>query len=288
MNKSELNLALFFFLLLCSVNGLISQNHNRCTFHTCSRGILNYHIPSKLCHRQGTTLSLSTEDLGVQIYDAQLWFSHLAESQLATISPLSLGFLFIAGLLTSLSPCVIGLLPLTLAYLGGGSDEKGNNLYKQDNQCCMCLLFANRGRWAANSIHPLRSWPGGDALGVRVIRRLPRTGLRDSCLGDCTWPDPSAVLRYLHSFSSLTCIHIHHITITLLLLLLLLYDSWTGGGDGSEPAGDHPARVPLPRPRGLRPAAGASEGISARYMHTYTSYTVLCHAVLSVCLSVGH
>eukprot|EP01041_Mallomonas_annulata_P005509 gene5509-11104_t len=72
-----------------------------------------------------TVLKLSPlSDISVGLYDAQLWFSHLAETQFTTITPLSLGILFTAGLLTSFSPCAMGLIPLTLAYLGGSSDKE--------------------------------------------------------------------------------------------------------------------------------------------------------------------
>jgi len=73
--------------------------------------------------KQGGALRISSVDIGVALYDAQLWFSHLVETQLVTISPTSLAFLYVAGLLTAFSPCSISLLPLTLAFLGSESTD---------------------------------------------------------------------------------------------------------------------------------------------------------------------
>jgi cytochrome c biogenesis protein CcdA len=64
-------------------------------------------------------------DIGVTMYDAQLWFSHAVDTQFTAVTPLSLVILFVAGLITSFNPCSMGLIPLTLAYLGGSSDEGG-------------------------------------------------------------------------------------------------------------------------------------------------------------------
>jgi cytochrome c-type biogenesis protein len=59
-------------------------------------------------------------NLGVQLYEAQLSISGILERQLTGVSPTSLSLLYIAGLLTALSPCCLSLLPLTLGYLNDG------------------------------------------------------------------------------------------------------------------------------------------------------------------------
>jgi cytochrome c-type biogenesis protein len=47
----------------------------------------------------------------------------LLQSSLAAPGPLTLGLVFCGGLLTSLGPCSLSLLPVTLAYLAGFGDQ---------------------------------------------------------------------------------------------------------------------------------------------------------------------
>lgn len=65
-------------------------------------------------------LRFSPEDLSIQAYDLQLRISDTLGS-LAEPSPISSALLVLGGTLTSLSPCALGLLPITLSYLRGNS-----------------------------------------------------------------------------------------------------------------------------------------------------------------------
>ena len=47
----------------------------------------------------------------------------LLQTSLAAPGPLTLGLVFCGGLLTSLGPCSLSLLPVTLAYLAGFGDQ---------------------------------------------------------------------------------------------------------------------------------------------------------------------
>jgi cytochrome c-type biogenesis protein len=53
------------------------------------------------------------------LYQLEQWSDVLVSAQLAHLSPLSIGFVFLAGLATSLSPCTLSMLPLTIGYIGG-------------------------------------------------------------------------------------------------------------------------------------------------------------------------
>ena len=59
------------------------------------------------------------ESLSIQLYHLQQFANQLVNSQLNHISFLSVGVIFITGLLTSLTPCMLSMLPLTVAYIGG-------------------------------------------------------------------------------------------------------------------------------------------------------------------------
>ncbi|MEY2977539.1 MAG: cytochrome c biogenesis protein CcdA [Prochlorotrichaceae cyanobacterium] len=61
------------------------------------------------------------------IYHTQELANHWVSSQLLHLTPLSLLILLTAGLMTSLTPCMISMLPITLGYLGGYTPTDGNH-----------------------------------------------------------------------------------------------------------------------------------------------------------------
>jgi cytochrome c-type biogenesis protein len=68
------------------------------------------------------------ESIQNQLYLLQQWANTLVVEQLSQLTPLSLVIIFLAGLMTSLTPCLLSLLPLTLAYIGGTTDGNGDRL----------------------------------------------------------------------------------------------------------------------------------------------------------------
>jgi len=78
-------------------------------------------VPSTSCSI--TISDINLEDL---IYQAQSTASSMAKSSLSTdsTSPTSLIILYFAGLLTSFSPCSLGLLPLTISYISSAAGER--------------------------------------------------------------------------------------------------------------------------------------------------------------------
>ncbi|MBP0027039.1 cytochrome c biogenesis protein CcdA [Roseofilum sp. Guam] len=63
------------------------------------------------------------ETLETQLYYLQQFADRLVDTQLAHLNAVSIGLIFIAGLLTSLTPCMLSMLPLTVAYIGGYETE---------------------------------------------------------------------------------------------------------------------------------------------------------------------
>lgn len=59
------------------------------------------------------------ETLQTQLYQLQQLADQLVSTQLTHLSWMSAGIIFIAGLLTSLTPCMLSMLPITIGYIGG-------------------------------------------------------------------------------------------------------------------------------------------------------------------------
>lgn len=60
----------------------------------------------------------------------QTWLYHLEQfadglvaAQLSHLTPLSVGIIFTAGLLTSLTPCMLSMLPITIGFIGGAETK---------------------------------------------------------------------------------------------------------------------------------------------------------------------
>ncbi|MBK1989357.1 sulfite exporter TauE/SafE family protein [Sphaerospermopsis aphanizomenoides BCCUSP55] len=59
------------------------------------------------------------ENLQTQIYQLEQFANTLVVNQLTHLSIISVGIIFAAGLLTSLTPCMLSMLPITIGYIGG-------------------------------------------------------------------------------------------------------------------------------------------------------------------------
>ena len=59
------------------------------------------------------------ETLQTQLYQLEQFENTLVSNQLTHLNLLSIGIIFLAGLLTSLTPCMLSMLPITIGYIGG-------------------------------------------------------------------------------------------------------------------------------------------------------------------------
>lgn len=59
------------------------------------------------------------ETLSTQLYELEQFANTLVDTQLTHLNWISIGVIFAAGLLTSLTPCMLSMLPITIGYIGG-------------------------------------------------------------------------------------------------------------------------------------------------------------------------
>ncbi|WP_017305022.1 cytochrome c biogenesis protein CcdA [Spirulina subsalsa] len=63
------------------------------------------------------------DTLHTQLYNLSQFADQLVLQQLSHLTWLSLGVILLAGLLTSLTPCMLSMLPITMGYIGGYEAE---------------------------------------------------------------------------------------------------------------------------------------------------------------------
>lgn len=58
------------------------------------------------------------------LYNLEQFADGLVAHQLTHLTPLSISIIFAAGLLTSLTPCMLSMLPITIGYIGGRDQSR--------------------------------------------------------------------------------------------------------------------------------------------------------------------
>lgn len=66
-----------------------------------------------------STVNHRMEALKTQLYHLEQFANQLVANQLSHLTLVSVGVIFLAGLLTSLTPCMLSMLPITIGYIGG-------------------------------------------------------------------------------------------------------------------------------------------------------------------------
>ncbi|QEQ02289.1 cytochrome c biogenesis protein CcdA [Thermosynechococcus sp. QKsg1] len=69
--------------------------------------------------------------LTLQLYQLEQWANQWVSGQLSSLSVMSVGIIFLAGLLTSLTPCTLSMLPITVGYIAGYATKQNSSVLRQ-------------------------------------------------------------------------------------------------------------------------------------------------------------
>ncbi|MFN4280957.1 cytochrome c biogenesis CcdA family protein, partial [Thermosynechococcus sp.] len=69
--------------------------------------------------------------LSLGLYQLEQWANQWVTAQLNDLTILSVGIVFLAGLLTSLTPCTLSMLPVTVGYIAGYAAKQNSSVLRQ-------------------------------------------------------------------------------------------------------------------------------------------------------------
>lgn len=64
------------------------------------------------------------DSVETSLYSVTQWANGLVEAQLSHLGAPAIAVIFLAGLLTSLTPCMLSMLPIAIGYIGGYESER--------------------------------------------------------------------------------------------------------------------------------------------------------------------
>jgi cytochrome c-type biogenesis protein len=152
------------------------------------------------------------ETIQTWLYFLEQWADGLVNSQLSHLTPISIAIIFAAGLLTSLTPCMLSMLPITVAYIGGYEAENRKQAATQSVWFALGLatMLAGLGSLAAiaGKVYgqvgiglPILVSAIAILMGLNLLELLP---LRLPSLTQTEWISPSlpdGVRSYLLGFT---------------------------------------------------------------------------------------
>lgn len=69
--------------------------------------------------------------LSLGLYQLEQWTNQWVMGQLSDLTVVSVGIVFLAGLLTSLTPCALSMLPITVGYIAGYATRQNGSVLRQ-------------------------------------------------------------------------------------------------------------------------------------------------------------
>lgn len=69
--------------------------------------------------------------LSLGLYQLEQWANQWVTAQLSDLTVISVGIVFLAGLLTSLTPCTLSMLPITVGYIAGYATKQNGSVVRQ-------------------------------------------------------------------------------------------------------------------------------------------------------------